>query len=469
MGAPGLTRQEVGVSPEAMTSRRTVWPGALGLGASLLGLFFAGFSTHDYALHLDRQLHATHCSFVPGLVDAAGGDNACTAAMYSAFSAVLRSKYWGGVPISLFAVGAYAAFVGLALYVLVGRHTASVRFMRGYAAATVFPLLASIVMFSISLTQLGSFCKLCVGLYIASAALFASGVIAFVQSAVGAKKAEPAPPPRPADPESTIKDPEPWGAVAEATSSSPVGAAPPVTLEAKEKGPGFAPKGSGLTPIAVLAAVGVAAALPALAWVGSLPKYDAALTSCGTITHVTDKNNSLIKVPTTGPVQPALSFEDPLCPTCRAFHQRLEAEGLLDQLDYTLALFPLDNECNWMLDRPLHPGACIVSRALICASDTGKAREFLDWSYKEQEELAAAGKSGPAPLKAKIESRFPGLSACSDDKKTKQRLDKTLQFAVENKIKVSTPQLFLGDRRVCDEDTDLGLRFAFAKLAPKVK
>lgn len=447
-----------------MKPSRSVWPGALGLGASALGLFFAGFSTHDYALHLDRQLHATHCSFVPGLVEASGGDNACTAAMYSAFSAVLRAKYWGGVPISLLAVGAYAAFVGLALHVLLARHTASVRFFRGYAAATVFPLLASIVMFSIALTQLGAFCKLCVGLYASSAVLFISGVLAFVQSSVGATKPPPAPPPRPNDPEATVRDPEPWGAVAEA---NPVGA--PVTLDAKANGPGFAPKGSGITPLAVLLTVGVAAVLPALVWIGSLPKYDSALTSCGTLPQVTDKNNSLIKIPTTSGVQPALTFEDPLCPTCRAFHQRLEAEGLFDQLDYTLALFPLDNECNWMLDRALHPGACIVSRALICASDAGKARAFLDWAYEEQEALAAAGKAGPAPLKSKIDARFPGLSACSDDKKTKQRLDKTLQFAVDNKIKVSTPQLFLGDRRVCDEDTDLGLRFAFAKLAPKVK
>ena len=458
-----MTRPEVGGSPASMKAR-TVWPGALGVGASGLGLFFSAFSTHDYALHLDRQLHGTHCSFVPGLVDASGGDNGCTAAMYSAFSAVLRAKYWGGVPISLFAVGAYAAFIGLALYVLIGRHTASVRFMRGYAMATVFPLIASIVMFVIALTQLGAFCKLCVGLYFSSGVLFASGVLAFMQSSVGATKPAPAPAPRPVDPETTVRDPDPWGAVAEANPP-----APPVTMEARAKGPGFAPKGSAITPLAVLATVGVAAALPALVWVASLPKYDAALLACGTLQVVTDKAHSLVKISTTSPVQPAITFEDPLCPTCRAFHQRLEAEGLLDQLDYTLSLFPLDNECNWMLDRPLHPGACIVSRALICADEQGKGRMFLDWAYQEQEDLAAAGKSGPAPLKAKIEARFPGLAACSDDKKTKQRLDKQLQFAVDNKIKVSTPQMFLGDRRLCDEDTDLGLRFAFAKLAPKVK
>ena len=38
----------------------------------------------------------------------------------------------------------------------------------------------------------------------------------------------------------------------------------------------------------------------------------------------------------------------------------------------------------------------------------------------------------------------------------------------ENNIPVSTPQMYLGKRRVCDEDTDLGLRFTLAQLAPEV-
>ena len=50
-------------------------------------------------------------------------------------------------------------------------------------------------------------------------------------------------------------------------------------------------------------------------------------------------------------------FIDPLCPTCKALHQRLVADGLFEQLDTTLVLFPLDSDCNWMLDRPVHPRA----------------------------------------------------------------------------------------------------------------
>ena len=37
--------------------------------AAAAGLFFAGFSTHDFVEHLDRQVHSIHCSFIPGLTN----------------------------------------------------------------------------------------------------------------------------------------------------------------------------------------------------------------------------------------------------------------------------------------------------------------------------------------------------------------------------------------------------------------
>jgi hypothetical protein len=51
---------------------------------------------------------------------------------------------------------------------------------------------------------------------------------------------------------------------------------------------------------------------------------------------------------------------------------------------------------------------------------------------------------------------------------TKARLNRHLQLAVDNSIPVSTPQMYLGNQRVCDEDTDIGLRFTLGKLAPEV-
>jgi hypothetical protein len=117
-----------------------------------------------------------------------------------------------------------------------------------------------------------------------------------------------------------------------------------------------------------------------------------------------------------------------------------------------------------MLDRPLHPGACVLAKAVLCGGN--RARDVLEWSYANQSELTSAGKAGKELVRAQVRSKFPEIDACIDSKETKQRLDHILHWAVDNKIAVSTPQLYLNDLRVCDEDTDLGLRFTMGQLAP---
>ena len=47
-------------------------------------------------------------------------------------------------------------------------------------------------------------------------------------------------------------------------------------------------------------------------------------------------------------------------------------------------------------------------------------------------------------------------------------MNKHLHFAADNAIPVSTPQIYLGKQRLCDEDTDMGLRFTLRQLAPEV-
>ncbi|MEO8905282.1 MAG: hypothetical protein ABI627_27505, partial [Polyangiaceae bacterium] len=90
-----------------MPGPKSKLPAALALVASLLGLLFASNSTLDYAKHLDRRLHDVHCSFIPG-APATSEAEACRVAMYSPYSALFKEHYWGGIPISLFALGAFA-------------------------------------------------------------------------------------------------------------------------------------------------------------------------------------------------------------------------------------------------------------------------------------------------------------------------------------------------------------------------
>jgi uncharacterized membrane protein len=403
--------------------------GWLVVAAAALGLVFAAYSTYDYAQHLDRQIHAVHCSFIPGAPAGGGDDSACKAALFSPYSAIFRQSFWGGVPISLFAVGAFSFFAAFGAYLLVARDRAP-RIAFGFLGiAGLTPLVASMAMFVISAVKLHSFCKLCVGIYVASIILAAGALLALME----------------------------YLRLGRASLAAPGTATP------------AGPQASG-TPILAggwLLALGVAAVLPAIVYVASLPDVRPYLTSCGTVTLKPEPHGALLKIPTAHPTTPVTLFEDPLCPTCKAFHQRLVVDDIFEKLDVTMALFPLDTECNWMIDRSLHPGACLVSGAVLCSEKN--ARAALEWAYDNQDDLTAAGKAGPEALKAKLAAHFgPDIAACAADKKTGVRINRHLHFASDNHVPISTPQMILGERRICEEDTDLGLKYTLAQLAPAV-
>jgi uncharacterized membrane protein len=423
------------------------WPAALALFASVTGLVFASLSTYDYAQHLDRQIHDVHCSFIPGMPPEKAAESACKVAMYSPYAALLRDRYWGGVPIALFAVGAYAFFAAFAAYALLAGDARPRRAAQFLATVGLTPLAASAVMFFLSATRLGQFCKTCVGMYGASVLLAAAGLAAVAMDrrearlALAARRSEPA-------------------------RAGAGGAVPAAIVDAAldTSEPPRAAGGLSLVP-AWLVALGLCTATPALVYASALPSYAGYVNACGKLEAPKDATGTLLRITPAGATQPATMFVDPLCPTCKALHQRLVAEGIYDQLDTTLVLFPLDNECNWMLDRAVHPGSCMVSKAILCGD--AKARSVLEWTYDNQERLLELAKGGDmAGARAMVKARWPEVDACIDAKETSQRLTKMLRHIVKNHLPVSTPQIYIGETRLCDEDTDMGLPYAMRKLAP---
>jgi uncharacterized membrane protein len=392
----------------------------IALIASALGLIFAAYSTYDYAQQLDRQVHAVHCSFIPGASVSSDADNPCKAALFSPYSAIFRATYWGGVPISLFGLGAFAFFVGFAVYLRLGDRRLPRTAYPTFAALTLGPVAVSVVMLTISLTHLHALCKLCVGIYVSSLVLAVSAFLGMRSHAREVKAAG-------------TEEASGWG-----------------------------------TPLASLFAIGVSALAPAIVYVALLPNYRPLLDKCGKLATMNDPHHGLLKIPTAHPIRAVVLFEDPLCPTCKAFHERLVDEGIFEQLDVTMAMFPLDSECNWMLDRSLHPGACVLAKAVICGGNQ-KARAILEWAYDQQDRLRELGKQGADPLTAKVSERWGReVAACVTGKEAGIQLNQQLHFAANNHIPVSTPQMFLGDERICDEDTDLGLKYTLAQLAPEV-
>jgi uncharacterized membrane protein len=389
-------------------------PAAISLVGALLGLLFASYSTLDYAKHLDRGLHDVHCSFIPG-APATSEAEACRAAMYSPYSALFKESMWGGVPISLFALGAFTFFAGFSLYLLLAADKAPRRSVIFFSIVSLTPLLVSLAMLTLSLTKIGSLCKTCVGIYVSSFLLASGGLAGLL----------------------TLRE-------------------------------GYARPALGmLFPLAWLATLGLITLVPAVVYAASVPDLRPYLTKCGELKDPKMKAGAPLEMRGARAVQSAIFFEDPLCPTCKAFHDRLLGENVMERLDVDLVMFPLDSECNWMLDRPLHPGACLVSKAVLCGGN--QVRQVLEWAFEEQAYLTRAGRAGPNVLRAAIKQRWGAeFLACVDSRKTDVLLNQHLHFASDNGVPVSTPQMYLDKRRVCDEDTDIGLRFTLAELAPEV-
>lgn len=386
----------------------------LGVAGALWGLVFAGISTLDYASHLDRGLHDLHCSFIPGAEASVSGEG-CRVALNSAYSAMFKQNLWGGVPISLFALGCFCFLLGHATSIALSRQRTTRQGGLLYALLAISPLIVSAVMFSISWFELGTICKTCVGIYIASLALGVSAI----------------------------------GVLARTWSTR-------------------APWSVGSFGVAALAASGLLlwVLAPSVVYAALAPDHTPYVMQCGGLKVAKESHGALLHLPGKNAQKGAVFFEDPLCPTCKSLHDRLRDAQVLERLDVELALFPLDNECNWMLDQPLHPGACKVSKAILCARDPG---EMLEWAYEQQPELVEAAGAGGRTFEQLVAKRWgPAVVRCMGERATTTRLNRHLHFAVANGLAVSTPQVFIEGKRLCDEDIDMGLMFALRTLAPEL-
>lgn len=387
---------------------------------SALGSIFAALSTSDFMQHLDRQVHAIHCSFIPG----AGkelGESGCKAVMMSPYSSFFRESVWGGVPISLWALATFA-FLAYRAGVLLWRGKPSRAETLFLLAATALPMLMTVIYAFLSIAKVGSTCKICVGIYVSSALVFIGALLAHQKNT------------EPAQPEPVQGRFALWFA----------------------EGVGF---------VAVLT----------ITYLLFTPTADqkTSLTGCGTLVSADDPNAVMIPLPS-GEGEAAIEVLDPLCPACKAFDERLGASSLRDRLDLKAVLFPLDPTCNWMVTEALHPGACAVSEAMLCAAglaagskDEKASQEVLRWAFKNQEKLRELASKDEGALRSKLESQFPKVKGCLGGNQVKAKLTKSLRWAVANAIPVLTPQLFVGNSRMCDEDSDLGLEFTLSKMLSK--
>lgn len=382
---------------------------------SLAGVIFAGISTADFVAHLDRQVHAITCSYVPGLDRPdITGSSGCYAVLMSPYSSVLRTWTWGGIPISLPAMAVFAYLLFRALDLLLRRGNERDRNeTRFLLTATLLPLVTSGIYYWISKSLVGDVCKQCVGVYFSSIGVFAAALWAHFAAS-------------PAEPEDKPAG-SPWGRY-----------------------------------LLYFAEGVVFVVLPLLLYLALKPGYSVALGECGELRNPEDKYGVRIKLNRNSRGIPALEVIDPLCGACVHFADRLEASGLMDRLALEGVVFPLDKECNWMLGESLYPGSCGVSEALLCAGD--RAPQVLAWVYAHHDELMELSASEPERIVDVLRRQFPFVADCIGKPGVKARLNRSLRWAVSNSLPVLAPQLYVRNQKVCDEDTDLGLEYVLTRI-----
>lgn len=399
------------------------------IAGAVIGLVFASVSTSDFAMHLDRQVHDVHCSFVPGLTGPSQGESGCQVTLVSRYSSLWRGSVWGGVPVSLPAMGVFAFLLFAAIELVLSGRQRDRRITGLVALATVVPAVTSIVMAYLAFVELDAVCKLCIGIYAASALVAVGGITLWV----GAR------PPQAAE------------APAFATDASFDSTAPPRAVPA---GPLTLAAGCVIGVLFVL--------LPIAAYVATAEDHSRFVGDCGVLGQPKDTYGVTLPLAPHPGAPPAIEVLDPLCPACRVFEESIRSAGLEGEMDRRAVLFPLDAECNWMLDKSLHPGACAVSEAMLCAGE--RAPDVLAWAFDKQAEIRGAAAKDPSAAARMVRARFPDLGACVGSPAVRTKLNRSLRWIVANQLPVLTPQLYVDGVKLCDEDVDLGLEFALPRL-----
>jgi len=88
--------------------------------------------------------------------------------------------------------------------------------------------------------------------------------------------------------------------------------------------------------------------------------------------------------------------------------------------------------------------------------------------YDEQDELVKAAKTGEPQLRAASTGDGGRRSWPASTRGDQTEAQPALHFAADNAIPSRRRKWYLGDVKICDEDTDLGLRYTLGQIAPEV-
>ncbi|MCP4606595.1 MAG: hypothetical protein GY847_39815 [Proteobacteria bacterium] len=401
----------------------------LGLLAFTAGFSFSAVSAYDSISHVDRQVHGIHCSYFLGMgqMDASGGSG-CYTTLMSPYSSVLRKLVWGGIPVALPSMSVFSFLFFWGMWLIIMKRQNDSRATGFLFTATAVPLLSSLGMGYLSFVTLDTACKLCVGIYGASALGFiAAGGL--------------------------------WIAARKHASSN---------LSESREQPGTEAPNLSWGVLFLAFSLGVLfVAVPFVTYAAIAPDYSHYVGNCGSLVHPEDPQGILVPIGPKDRNTEIIEVLDPLCAACGIFERRFESMPESDKVSRKVLLFPLDSACNWMIDETIHPGACTASEAVLCAGD--RAKQVLNWVIDEQNTILEAARRDPDAAARIVTQRFPAMKGCIGSPIARARLNFALRWAVKNQLQVLTPQIYVQGLRLCDEDTDLGLDYALPRLIARAR
>lgn len=144
------------------------------------------------------------------------------------------------------------------------------------------------------------------------------------------------------------------------------------------------------------------------------------------------------------PVVEITEFSDYQCPHCLRGHDTLRAlvRSRPDEVRLVHRHYPLDQQCNPIVQRPFHPFACAYSRLAFCAGEQNRFWEANDFLFERGRRSQAVS---AVELAAAIELDSSALSACVAGERSRNAVDEDLREGRELGIR-GTPTFVLDGR-----------------------
>lgn len=141
------------------------------------------------------------------------------------------------------------------------------------------------------------------------------------------------------------------------------------------------------------------------------------------------------------------SYSDFMCPFCRDLAMGLKnyLPITANQVKSVYKHFPLDKSCNPSLGSTVHPGACDLALAGICAEESGRFWEFHDKVFARRWDRAT--REDVLKIAASVGLEGGKLGACMDSAAAKGRLLRDVEEAARVGVG-STPTVLVNGRKL---------------------